>query len=115
MSHYINKLLICILLLTFGCDDYGIIHIVDQVDQIIIDQTLGLPKTIIGRNGSAMILIPNGIFEMGDHFSEGEQSEQPIHEVELDTFYMDIHEITVGQYKTFIEATGHQNRSLAGN
>ena len=90
MSHYINKLLICILLLTFGCDDYGIIHIVDQVDQIIIDQTLGLPKTIIGRNGSAMILIPNGIFEMGDHFSEGEQSEQPIHEVELDAFYMDI-------------------------
>ena len=41
MSHYINKLLICILLLTFGCDDYGIIHIVDQADQIIIDQTLG--------------------------------------------------------------------------
>ncbi|SVD57194.1 uncharacterized protein METZ01_LOCUS410048, partial [marine metagenome] len=90
MSHYINKLLICILLPTFGCDDYGIIHIVDQVDQIIIDQTLGLPKTIIGRNGSAMILIPNGIFEMGDHFSEGEQSELPIHEVELDAFYMDI-------------------------
>ena len=108
MSHYINKLLICILLLTFGCDDYGIIHIVDQVDEIITDQTLGLPKTITGRNGSTMILIPNGIFEMGDHFSEGEQSEQPIHEVELDAFYMDIHEITVGQYRTFIEATGHQ-------
>ena len=43
-----------------------------------------------------------------DSFSEGEQSEQPIHEVELDTFYVDIHEITVGQYKTFIETTGHQ-------
>ncbi len=109
MNRYIYLLLICVFLPISGCDDYRIIHIVDQVDEVVIDQTLGLPKTIIGRNGSMMALIPNGIFEMGDHFAEGEQSEQPVHEVELDAFYMDMHEITVGQYRGFIEATGYQS------
>ena len=109
MNRYIYLLLICMFLPMSGCDDYGIIHIVDQVDEVVIDQTLGLPKIIIGRNGSMMALIPNGIFEMGDHFAEGEQSEQPVHEVELDAFYMDMHEITVGQYRGFIEATGYQS------
>ena len=96
MNHYIHRLLICALLPIFSCDDYGIIHIVDQVEEAFVDQTLGLPKTIIGKNGSMMTLIPNGIFEMGDHFAEGERSEQPVHEIELDAFSMDIHEITIG-------------------
>ena len=108
MGYYTYKILICALLFTCGCDDYGIIHLVDQVDKVVIDQTLGLPKTIISRNGSVMTIIPNGVFEMGDHFSEGELNEQPVHQVELDAFYMDIHEVTVGKYKTFIEATSHQ-------
>ena len=48
-----------------------------------------------------MVLIPAGSFEMGDHFSEGDEDELPVHTVTLDAFYMDTHEVTVGQFKQF--------------
>jgi len=54
-----------------------------------------------------MVLIPAGSFEMGDHFNEGQASERPVHRVELDAFYMDIHEVTVGQFNQFVEESGY--------
>jgi len=47
-------------------------------------------------DGASMALIPAGSLEMRDHFNEGEDRELPVHTVELDVFYMDVHEITVG-------------------
>ncbi|MAJ74654.1 hypothetical protein CMK13_16815 [Candidatus Poribacteria bacterium] len=38
-----------------------------------------------------MVLIPSGVFEMGDHLNDGDISERPVHRVELDSFYMDKH------------------------
>ena len=38
---------------------------------------------------------------MRDHFNEEEDRELPVHTVELDVFYMDVHEVTVGQFKQF--------------
>jgi formylglycine-generating enzyme required for sulfatase activity len=29
-----------------------------------------------------------------------------VHTVELDVFYMDVHEVTVGQFKQFVEQSG---------
>lgn len=37
-------------------------------------------------DGSEMVLIPAGSFEMGDHFNEGKDNEKPVHVVELDAF-----------------------------
>ena len=54
-----------------------------------------------------MSLIPAGSFEMGDHFNEGSSRERPVHRVELDAFYMDIHEVTVGQFNQFVEESGY--------
>ncbi len=53
-----------------------------------------------------MTLIPAGEFQMGS--SSGERDEKPVHTVYLDAFYIDIQEVTVGEYKRFIEATGHR-------
>ena len=36
-----------------------------------------------------MVLIPSGSFIMGD--ADGQDMEKPVHEVELDAFYMDTH------------------------
>ena len=55
-----------------------------------------------------MVLIPAGSFEMGDHL-DNMANALPVHMVELDAFYMDIHEVTVGQYKQFVSATGHRS------
>ena len=64
-------------------------------------------KIIWEQEGSEMVLIPAGSFEMGDHFDGGDDDELPIHEVELDAFYMDAYQVTVGQFKPFIEDSGY--------
>jgi len=50
-------------------------------------------------------MIPAGSFKMGDH--QGGMSNAPIHTVKLDAFYMDVHEVTVGQFKKFLKETGY--------
>ena len=59
------------------------------------------------KDGSEMTLIPAGSFEMGNHL-DNMASERPVHSVELDAFYMDIHEVTVGQFKQFVEESGYR-------
>lgn len=53
-----------------------------------------------------MVLIPEGEFQMGSE--KGDRDEKPLHSVYLDVFYMDTHEVTAGEYKQFINATGHR-------
>ena len=53
-----------------------------------------------------MALVPAGKFMMGS--SMGEADEQPEHQVYLETFFMDMHQVTVGQYARFLEATSQE-------
>ena len=59
------------------------------------------------RDGLEMVLIPAGSFEMEDHFNEESTDAQPVHTVELDEFYMDVHEVTVGQFREFVNQSGY--------
>jgi formylglycine-generating enzyme required for sulfatase activity len=52
-------------------------------------------------NGGRMRLIPAGTFLMG---SPDRRSERPVHEVYLDSFYMDECEVTNEQWQRFIQA-----------
>jgi formylglycine-generating enzyme required for sulfatase activity len=54
-----------------------------------------------------MILVRGGTFEMGDVFGEGRENEKPVHTVTLSDFFMSKYEVTVGQFKEFIEQTGY--------
>ena len=67
-----------------------------------------LPTRIGGRDGAEMVLIPAGEFQMGSNDSNADDDEKPVHTVYVDGFYMDKYEVTVGQYKQFIRATGHR-------
>ncbi|MDZ7343823.1 MAG: SUMF1/EgtB/PvdO family nonheme iron enzyme, partial [candidate division KSB1 bacterium] len=53
-----------------------------------------------------MVYIPGGAFLMGSE--DGEPDERPVHQVAVDGFYMDKYEVTVAQYKLFLDATGHR-------
>ena len=55
-----------------------------------------------------MVLIPAGEFEMGSDDAEAAADEQPVHTVYLNAFYMDKYEVTVGEYKRFVQETGHR-------
>jgi formylglycine-generating enzyme required for sulfatase activity len=55
-----------------------------------------------------MVLIPAGTFMMG---AEGElalKREFPKHPVQVNSFYMDSHEVTNAEFKEFVEATGYK-------
>jgi len=57
-----------------------------------------------------IVLIPAGSFQMGDSKNEPEswmKPSRPVHGVELDGFYMDKYEVTVGQFKQFVEQSGY--------
>ena len=55
---------------------------------------------------AGMVLIPAGEFEMGGNSTD--RDEKPAHKVYVNAFYMDIHEVTVGEYKQFVKETGHR-------
>jgi formylglycine-generating enzyme required for sulfatase activity len=61
----------------------------------------GGDRTVVtGRDGARALLVPAGTFTMGD------DEEAPLREVFVSAFYIDEHEVTVGRYARFIEATG---------
>ena len=67
---------------------------------------MGQQKITWNKDGKEMVLIPAGSFEMGDHH-DNMGSALPVHTVELDAFYMDVHEVTVGQFREFVEDSGY--------
>jgi len=70
--------------------------------------TLGVGSAQLSAiDGMAMMYIPAGKFLMGS--DEGEGDESPVHEVYLDAFWMDEHEVTWGQYQKFLEETGYDD------
>ena len=51
-----------------------------------------------------MVLIPAGSFEMGSDDADADDSQQLVHTVHLDAFYMDVYEVTNAQFKVFLDA-----------
>lgn len=71
----------------------------DEGNQPLIVQE---PKVTPPRG---MVWVPGGSFKMGS--TEGEPDEFPIHVVELDGFWMGETEVTVAEFKRFVDATGY--------
>lgn len=59
---------------------------------------------INGIDASRMVLIQGGIFNMG---SKNFADAVPVHEVRVNSFYMDEHEVTNAQFESFVKATGY--------
>lgn len=53
-----------------------------------------------------MAWVPGGTFRMGTE--DGKSDEYPAHEVQLDGFWMDVHEVTNAEFSDFVEATGYK-------
>ena len=52
-----------------------------------------------------MVFIKGGAFMMGGDNSQASQDEYPKHEVKVNGFYIDTHEVTNGEFAKFVEAT----------
>ena len=66
----------------------------------------------------SMVWIQSGSFEMGDAKDVGGRVNddlRPVHTVDLDAFWIGKYEVTVGQFKRFVQETGHRTPSeIAG-
>ncbi|QIX48316.1 formylglycine-generating enzyme family protein [Rhodococcus sp. DMU1] len=63
------------------------------------------PAASAGRAPKKMTWIPGGTFWMGSE--EFYPEERPVHQVSVDGFWMDIHPVTVAEFRRFVKDTGH--------
>lgn len=54
-----------------------------------------------------MVLIPGGSYAMGADNTQASADEYPKHQVQIDSFYIDITEVTNAQFEQFVKATGY--------
>jgi len=71
-------------------------------------------KSIIGKDGAKMVLIPAGEFSMGDHHDVWRSDEKPVRAVYLDAYYIDVYEVTNAQYAKFLNEYG-KDHDAAGH
>ncbi|WP_297097568.1 formylglycine-generating enzyme family protein [uncultured Draconibacterium sp.] len=60
---------------------------------------------ITGTEG--MVFIEGGTFEMGADNDQARPDEFPKHPVKVNSFWMDVHEVTNAQFKKFVDETGY--------
>jgi formylglycine-generating enzyme required for sulfatase activity len=68
------------------------------------------PLVLNEKDGSIMVLVPAGEFEMGD----GDSSNCPKHKVYLDAYYIGVYAVTNRQYQQFVKKTKHRPPEKAG-
>ncbi|RKZ52810.1 MAG: hypothetical protein DRR00_07070 [Candidatus Parabeggiatoa sp. nov. 3] len=61
-----------------------------------------------------MVVIPAGTFRMGDIQGGGWNDELPVHQVSVARFAMGRYEVTVGEFRLFVDATGYQTEAEKG-
>ena len=67
-----------------------------------------------GSLGPEMVRIPAGRFRMGDIQGGGYGDEQPVHWVSVNQFAMGRYEITVDEFRQFVNATGYKTDAEKG-
>lgn len=55
-----------------------------------------------------MVFVPGGVFTVGD--DQDQQFAAPAHKVRLSSYYIDQHEVTVGQFHRFLSETSYRGR-----
>lgn len=65
--------------------------------------------------GTEFVLIKGGCYEMGDVFADGGTDEKPAHKVCVDDFYLAKYSVTVGEFRKFVDATGHRTTVEEGD
>ena len=95
--------MLMVLLVLVGCSE--------EITAVVETEPSPPNKITWEKDGKDMALIPSGAFEMGDSKKEPDglmENAWPVHTVELDAFYMDTTEVTVGQFRCFLAESGYE-------
>ena len=87
------------------------------VQQVAQARETGQDTTLILPGGATMemVWVAGGTFQMGDQFGDGSSDEKPVHTVTVSDFYIGATEVTVGQFREFVEATGYVTEAEKGD
>jgi len=79
------------------------------VGKVRADLSTERQSTLIAKREQppGMVWIPGGEFTMGTDEEESYPAERPAHHVQVTGFWMDEHEVTNAEFRTFVEATGY--------
>jgi len=66
------------------------------------------PVAVNARDGSIMVQVPEGEFEMGSAEGRGRDNERPRHRVRLSGYWIGVYAVTNAQYEKFVRASGHR-------
>ena len=73
---------------------------------VVVAVLVRTPATTAPTPPTGMIYVPGGTSRIGS--DDGPIEERPTFEAEVRPFFMDVHPVTVAQFRTFVEATGHR-------
>jgi len=68
-----------------------------------------------GSLAPKMVKIPTGRFRMGDIQGGGDSDEKPVHSVEVKAFAMGQYEVTVGEFRKFLESMNYRTDAEKGD
>jgi formylglycine-generating enzyme required for sulfatase activity len=73
--------------------------------------------TVIAQNNSIpepiLVFVNGGTFQMGSN--AGTEDEKPVHEVYVDNFSIGKYEVTIGEFRVFVKATGYLTTAETGD
>jgi len=69
----------------------------------------------VGGYAPEMVVIKAGSFQMGDIQGGGASDEKPVHWVNIEKFAMGKYEVTVGDFRKFVNASGYKTEAEKGS
>ncbi len=92
-----------------GCHDESIQHpneafTIEEAGQILASIPV---DSAMAASTEGMRLIPGGTFEMGGSGKLAKRDEFPLHQVSLESFWIDEHEVTNAEFRAFVQATDY--------
>jgi formylglycine-generating enzyme len=101
-----------------SCNDNGKQEKVGSISDSTAHNCMSVPQRFSSKDSitiassgdssvAGMVLISGGAFDMGGDNEQASPDEYPKHKVTVDSFYMDVTEVTNAQFKKFVDATGY--------
>lgn len=84
------------------------IDVTKQVDSRVIKTTNPTELAEQPNLFENMVFVQGGTFQMGNIFHDGYDDEEPVHEVTLSSFFISKFEVTLGEFRQFVSATGYR-------
>ena len=83
--------------------------------EIAWEITAGGQSFTDAATGMEFVFVKGGCYEIGDAFGDGEADEKPVHNVCVNDFHLGKYEVTVRQFRTFVQDTNYRTEAEKGD